>query len=159
MYWPSFNAGYSFNVDQHRIIMNTIIALAGSCTSAFFISMVAYGKLDMQIVLRATLAGGVAIGTASDLVVATFISLIIGVFAGILSAVSFWKVQPLLARKLNLHDTCGVHNLHGLPGILGAVIGAICAANSNEAAGEEWTNDYYGKVADGSRTLGEQAGF
>ena len=33
--------------------------------------------------------------------------------------------QPLLVRKMKIHDTCGVHNLHGLPGVLGAIASAI----------------------------------
>ncbi|KAK2514822.1 Rhag [Columba guinea] len=39
---------------------------------------------------------------------------------------------PLLASKLNIHDTCGVHNLHGLPGILGGITGIVVAAIKEE---------------------------
>lgn len=44
--------------------------------------------------------------------------------------------QPILASKLKLQDTCGVHNLHGMPGVLGAFLGALVAALA--------TQDVYG---------------
>ena len=39
--------------------------------------------------------------------------------------------QPLLDEKLNLHDSCGVNNLHGMPGLLAGVIGAITVTFAN----------------------------
>lgn len=36
--------------------------------------------------------------------------------------------QPILEDKLRIQDTCGVHNLHGMPGVLGAIVGAVTAA-------------------------------
>ena len=57
-----------------------------------------------------------------------FISLIIGAIAGTLSVVGYVYIQPYLKKKLKLHDTCGVHNLHGMPGILGGISGFISAS-------------------------------
>lgn len=44
--------------------------------------------------------------------------------------------QPILEEKLKIQDTCGVHNLHGMPGVLGAIVGAVTAALA--------TKDVYG---------------
>jgi len=92
------------------------------------VSRIALQRLDMEVVLNATLAGGVAVGSASDLVVTGGIAIAIGGLAGILSACGFLYLSGFLSRKINLHDTCGVHNLHGLPGVLGGIIGAISAS-------------------------------
>ena len=40
----------------------------------------------------------------------------------------FFTLQSLLLEKLKLHDTCGVHYLHGMPGVLGAIVSAIAIA-------------------------------
>ncbi|KAH6931635.1 hypothetical protein HPB50_026144 [Hyalomma asiaticum] len=39
---------------------------------------------------------------------------------------------PLLSRKLRIHDTCGVNNLHGMPGILAGITSAVIAASATE---------------------------
>lgn len=36
--------------------------------------------------------------------------------------------QPILRSRLKTEDTCGVHNVHGLPGILGTFLGTLLAA-------------------------------
>jgi len=92
-----------------------------------------FQKLDMEVVLNATLAGGVAVGSASDLVVTAAVAQLIGGAAGIVSAWGFVKLGPWLQEKIGLHDTCGVHNLHGMPGIMGGLIGGLSASMSGSA--------------------------
>lgn len=37
-------------------------------------------------------------------------------------------------EKVYLLDTCGVHNLHGMPGVFSGLISAIAAAVASETA-------------------------
>ena len=86
----------------------------------------------MEIVLNATLAGGVCIGACVDMLVDPFAAIIIGSGAGIVSAIGFAYLQGALKQTIGLHDTCGVNNLHGMPGILGGIISAIVAATASQ---------------------------
>lgn len=42
-------------------------------------------------------------------------------------------LKPFLEKHLKLQDTCGVHNLHAVPGMLGGFTGAIVAAAATES--------------------------
>ena len=47
----------------------------------------------------------------------------IGFIGGVVSSVGFNKIGP----NLGIHDTCGVHNLHGIPGVLGGLAASLMA--------------------------------
>lgn len=134
-FWPSFNGALAIGNAQHRVVINTVLGLCASCTAAFCLSAILRGdgKVDAEDILNATLAGGVAIGSSSDLVVSSTASLCVGFIGGALSTVSFRYITPWL-KKRGFHDTCGVFSLHGLPGVMGGFGGAISAATVDDAA-------------------------
>jgi ammonium transporter Rh len=126
MFWPSFNGALAEGTTQHRIMVNTTLGIVGSVLSACMTSRILFEKLDMEIVLNATLAGGVAIGSSCDLIVEPWAAIAVGMAGGILSAYGFAEIGPRLAKsKLFLQDTCGVHSLHGMPGVFAAIISMI----------------------------------
>lgn len=109
----------------------------------------------MVHIQNATLAGGVAMGAASNMRVAPFVAVIIGIVAGLLSTWGYHACSEKLRGSFNIDDTCGVNNLHGMPGILGAVISALVLLVADEGSyGYTWSSI----VADG-RTGAGQAGF
>ncbi len=104
-----------------RVIVNTVLALTASCISAFATSShFKKGKFNMEDVLNATLAGGVIIGTSSDMMIHPWQPILVGFLGGMISSMGFNGVF-----NFGFHDTCGVNNLHGIPGILGGVVGII----------------------------------
>ncbi|KAG7481732.1 ammonium transporter Rh type C 2 [Solea senegalensis] len=164
MYWPSFNSAITDHGDgQHRAAINTYLALASSVLTTVAISSMSKkkGKLDMVHIQNATLAGGVAMGTSAEFMITPYGSLIVGFACGIISTFGYLFVTPFFEKYLKLQDTCGVHNLHALPGMLGGFIGAIVAASASEAVyskeGLINTFDFEGKFA--NRTVGTQGGY
>uniref|UniRef100_A0A8D0GMJ8 Ammonium transporter Rh type A n=1 Tax=Sphenodon punctatus TaxID=8508 RepID=A0A8D0GMJ8_SPHPU len=131
LFWPSFNSAIAETEGaQHRAIINTYFSLAACVLTVFAFSSLLdpRGKLDMVHIQNATLAGGVAVGSCADLNIAPFGAMLIGSCAGIISVVGFKYLTPFFASVLKIQDTCGVHNLHGLPGLLGGLAGIIAAA-------------------------------
>jgi ammonium transporter Rh len=81
-----------------------------------------------------------------------------GFICGVVSAVGFAIISPKLKEKRLLHDTCGVLNLHGMPGVIGAITSAILAHRADDNFGPNFggpTGGYF-KIARGAPT---QAGY
>uniref|UniRef100_G1PLH9 Ammonium transporter Rh type A n=1 Tax=Myotis lucifugus TaxID=59463 RepID=G1PLH9_MYOLU len=128
IFWPSFNSAIAEAGDkEYRAVVNTYFSLAACVLTAYaFSSLVEHrGKLDMVHIQNATLAGGVAVGTCADMAIHPYVSMIIGSIAGMVSVLGFKFLTPVFATKLRIHDTCGVHNLHGLPGVVGGLAGIV----------------------------------
>merc|ERR1719347_461763 len=84
-------------------------------------------KFSTEHIQNATLAGGVAVGACADMMVTPVGAMIIGSLAGALSVCGFQYIQPFLLTKLMIHDSCGVHNLHGMPGLFGGLLSVLFA--------------------------------
>ncbi|NWS97560.1 RHAG protein, partial [Mionectes macconnelli] len=138
LFWPSFNSAIAHGGGMATAVINTYYSLAACTITTFALSSLVdkRGKFSMVLIQNATLAGGVAVGTCADLNVHPFGSMCIGILAGIVSVLGFHFLSPLLESKLNIQDTCGVHNLHGLPGILGGIAGIIVTAITGEETGQ-----------------------
>ena len=141
LYWPSFNgalAGDDGNA-RHRAIINTLLSISASSLVSFMASRlleggsvrsVGIGKFNMVDIQNATLAGGVAMGCCANMLPQPWGALFIGMWAGLLSTFGFNKIQPFLEEKIGLKDTCGVHNLHGMPSLWGAFCSVVLAGIS-----------------------------
>ncbi|XP_074112481.1 rhesus blood group-associated glycoprotein Rh50 isoform X1 [Cotesia typhae] len=134
LFWPSFNSALLQGDDQQRAIINTLLAITASCVVAFATSALVSDehKFNMVHVQNSTLAGGVAIGTAAGMMYEPILALIVGGFAGSLSVFGYKYLTPLIQKKLRIHDTCGVHNLHGIPGVVAGIFGALMAVIASE---------------------------
>jgi len=128
VFWPSFNAAVASPADaKERAVCNTYLSIT-ACTIVTFIMSQALDKhkrFEMVHIANSTLAGGVAIGTIANVVLNPLHALLVGTLAGVLSVVGFKFITPLLASKAGIHDTCGVNNLHGMPGVLAGLLSAL----------------------------------
>ena len=113
------------------------------------------GKLDIEILLNATLAGAVSMGANADLITNPGGSIALGFLVGSLSSLGYAVFTPIAREKFGLHDTCGVLYLHCIPGILGGLISAIV---SETAAGDDQFGNFYPEFVDG-RSPRTQAGY
>jgi|LauGreDrversion4_2_1035121.scaffolds.fasta_scaffold261972_2 ammonium transporter Rh len=128
LYWPSFNAALAVGMAQQRSAINTLLSITGSTLVAVYVSRAILGKIDMEVMLNATLAGGVVMGASCDLITNPGFAMLTGCIAGAISSIGFLKLNKFCKEKLGLHDTCGVHFLHGLPSLLGGFTSVICCA-------------------------------
>jgi len=132
MFWPSFNGAVATGNAQHRVIVNTVFALTGSALAVFFLApLKSHGKFKMELLLNATLAGGVAIGGTCDVLAKPWSAILVGFIAGAMSFIGFEFIGPCLQKRMRLYDTAGIHNLHGMTGIYGALVGIIVSATAS----------------------------
>jgi len=159
MYWPSFNGAMAEGVTKQRVLVNTYLSMTGSCIIVFILNPVfRNGKLSAESILNATLAGGVIIGTVSDLVTTSWEAILIGVLGGAISLFGFEKLSAFISNKFNIYDTCGINNLHGLPGVVSGILGGVYASFASTKIYGDSLENIFPALKDG-RSSGEQGLF
>ncbi|KAG7493253.1 ammonium transporter Rh type B-like [Solea senegalensis] len=129
VFWPSFNSALTFKGDdQHRAVLHTFIGLSSSTITAFALSAVfnKRGKLTMADIQNVTLAGGVTVGASVDMMISPVAAYALGIMGCTACFFGYRYLTPFLARRMRIQDQCGIHNLHGLTGLISSTAG-ICA--------------------------------
>lgn len=125
--WFGFNAGSAgaANGLAGLAFINTILA-TGAATLAWLAGeALMRGKASMLGAASGCLAGLVAVTPAAGFV-GPMGSIVLGIIAGL---VCLWGVNGL-KRLLNVDDTCDVFGVHGVGGIVGAILTGVFAAPS-----------------------------
>jgi ammonium transporter Rh len=122
IFWPSFCSAVVSHEQMPITVINTIMSLCGATLITYVAStMLRKGKLSIADMANAALAGGVAIGATCNRVTALG-AFGIGLLAGAICVIGYVVIQPRLQALFKIVDTCGVHNLHGMPGLLGGIV-------------------------------------
>lgn len=129
VFWPSFNSALTLKGDdQHRAILHTFIGLSSSTLTAFALSALLNkkGKLTMADMQNVTLAGGVTVGASVDMMISPAAAYALGMAGATTCMLGYKFLTPFLAQRCRIQDQCGIHNLHGLTGLISCAAG-ICA--------------------------------
>jgi len=134
VFWPSFCGALVPPEAIPYAVVNVFLALSGSTIATYIASYSLRGKINAADIANAALAGGVAIGATFDH--ATHLeAMIIGLIAGGISTLGFAVFQAKQEKLHKIVDTCGVSNLHGIPGIFGG-LAAIVVVDGLDASAQ-----------------------
>ncbi|NWS77505.1 RHBGB protein, partial [Crotophaga sulcirostris] len=160
IFWPSFTSAtmVSGSVEPWALL-NTYFSLAASALATFVLLPVLHEENTPQMVQiqDAALSSMAMMGMAGEMLVTPFGALTAGFLAGLIPPLGFRFLTPIRCSKLKIQDTCGVHNVHGLPGILGALLGVLLTALTTADAYGGRLELVFPLVAQGSRTASDQA--
>ena len=120
--WFGFNVGSELAVDgvAGLVLVNTQVATAAAVLGWMFIEWMVKGKPSMLGAASGAVAGLVAITPACGFV-GPMGSIILGIIAGV---VCFWAVTSL-KRMFGYDDSLDVFGVHGVGGILGAILTGV----------------------------------
>ncbi len=125
--WFGFNAGSAVAADERAgmAMAVTQIATAAAALAWMFAEWLKKGKASVLGIASGAVAGLVAVTPASGFV-APGGALIIGIAAGV---ICYWSATTL-KRLLGMDDSLDAFGVHGIGGVVGAVLTGILAAGS-----------------------------
>jgi len=125
IFWPSFCSAVVPAEQMPRTVIATLLALCGATLVTFVASsLFRKGRISSSDMANAALAGGVSIGATCNQA-SPLAAFAIGASAGAICVIGYTWVQPKMQKVLKLVDTCGVHNLHGMPGLFGGLVALL----------------------------------
>ena len=132
--WFGFNAGSALeaNATAALAFLNTLLATAAAVLAWGLTEKITRGKLSALGVASGAVAGLVGITPAAGSV-GPFGAIAIGVAAGVICV---WGVTGL-KKLLNVDDTADVFGVHGIGGIVGAILTGVFTAPSLGGTGAE----------------------
>ena len=144
--WFGFNAGSELASDglAGAAMMNTQVATAAAALAWMFAEWIVNGKPSVLGIISGAVAGLVAVTPASGFVNPTG-ALIIGIVAGV---VCYWAAAHL-KKMLGYDDSLDAFGVHGIGGIVGALLTGVFADPAINSAGEgaSIVTQFYGIVA------------
>lgn len=148
--WFGFNAGSGLEANglSAMVIVNTLLATAASTVAWTFGEWMAKGKPSMLGAASGAVAGLVAITPACGFV-GPMGALIIGLLGGI---ICLWGVNGL-KRLLGADDSLDVFGVHGVGGIVGALLTGVFASPSLGGTG---IYDYVANAVAPDYSIGNQ---
>ena len=130
VFWPSFCSALVPVEAIPVSVVNVFLALSGSTIATYITTVKIRGKINAADIANAALAGGVAIGATFDHA-NHFEAIVIGLIAGMISTMGFAIFQSKQEKFHKIVDTCGVSNLHGIPGVFGGLAAIAVVDNLN----------------------------
>ena len=133
--WFGFNAGSAVaaNGTAGMAMAVTQIATAAAALGWMFIEWISHGKPSVLGIASGAVAGLVAITPASGFV-GPMGALVIGAVAGVLCFLAATKMK----RAFGYDDSLDVFGVHGIGGIIGAVLTGVFAASSLGGSQEDF---------------------
>lgn len=136
VFFPALTSALVPLEDIPYTIINTVMALCGAIIATYVFTIIIREKIEVMDIMRATLAGGVAISATCRFAKPGY-SILIGMIAGAITVLGVTIIQPRIEKALRIVDTCSVHIVHGFTGIFGGLAALALYWGSSHGPGAQ----------------------